>query len=238
MATKISWCDEVWNPFTGCAKVSAGCQHCYAERLSHRFGWTELPWTASNLIANLRFNEKALDKPLHWRKSRFVFVNSMSDFFLQAGDTYLWRERAYEIMYKTPQHVYLVLTKRPSVAVSAFPYPPNLWIGTSIEDRKTLYRIEQLALVDCAQRFISFEPLIGDIGRLDLAGIDWVIVGGESGPGHRTMDHAWARSIRDQCVDQGVKFWFKQSASLRPGALDQLIEADGSARTWQERPER
>jgi protein gp37 len=241
MATLISWTDETWNPATGCSHVSDGCRFCYAETLSLRFGWSTKPWTHRNAPENVVLHPERLRKPYSWKNPSRVFVNSMSDLFHeQIPDAFI--AQVFAIMADLPQHTFQVLTKRPERA--AFwpgPWPPNIWMGTSVEDRRVLGRIESLRLCDAQTRFLSCEPLLGDLGRLDLCGIHWVIVGGESGRHmsrhpERVMDHAWARSIRDQCVVQGVAFFFKQSSGVRTEMGTELLEEDGSTTTWQQFP--
>jgi protein gp37 len=215
MGTKIRWTNETWNPTTGCSRVSAGCKHCYAEHISLRFGFSKKPWTARNAKENVVLHPERLRKPYGWRAPKRVFVNSMSDLFHEAiPDDYI--RDVFEVMADLPQHTFQVLTKRPERAASwEGPWTPNIWMGTSVEDRRVLARVDQLRCCSAAIRFISAEPLLGPLEALNLDGIDWVIVGGESGPGYRRMDHDWACGIRDKCVESGVAFFFKQDSGPR-----------------------
>lgn len=236
MGTAISWTDEVWNPVTGCSRVSEGCRNCYAERLSLERGWSTLPWTAADAAANVRERPERLRKPFSWKEPRRVFVNSMSDLFHEAiPDDFL--ARIFVTMVATP-HTYQCLTKRPERAATwPGPWTERMWLGASIENRKTLARLEPLRASAALVRFLSLEPLLEDLGVLDLRGIQWVIVGGESGPEFRPMQHEWARSVRDQCVAAGVPFFFKQSAARRTEVGTALVEADGSTTVWHQYPD-
>lgn len=223
--SRIDWTDATWNPVTGCSKVSPGCQHCYAERLSHRFGWTTKPWTAPYAADNVQLHPERLAQPLRWRQPRRIFVNSMSDLFHdQVPDAFL--VEVFATILRAPQHTFQVLTKRPARMRSwmqdppralvrpdglGWP-PPNLWLGVSVEDqRRAQERLPLLASTPAAVRFVSCEPLLGPVDlAVWLAGLDWVIVGAESGPDARPMDDAWVRTLRDQCQMAGVAFWFKQ----------------------------
>jgi protein gp37 len=237
MATLISWTDETWNPVTGCSRVSEGCRNCYAERLSLRFGWSKKPWTSANAAVNVRCHADRLEIPLRLKRPSRIFTNSMSDMFHpQVPDAFL--ARIFDVMTKTPQHAYQILTKRPERAAEwPGPWTQNIWMGTSIEDAKVVNRADHLRRCDAHVRFISAEPLLGPLmPALDLTGIDWVIVGGESGPGFRPMDHAWARALRDECVRRKVAFFFKQDAAFRTETRPYLVEADGSLWEWRQYP--
>lgn len=234
---KKGYTGESWNFVTACSKVSEGCRNCYAERMALRFGWSKLPWTSQNAQANITIHEDRFDKPLHWAKPRMIFVNSMSDLF----HDYVPDEviaRAFDIMgrLECQKHIFIILTKRPVRAVKWQKWPINVWMGTSVEDARTTDRIAILRRCNASLKFVSFEPLLGPVGKIDLTGYGWAIVGGESGPDFRPMDHAWARAIRDQCVEQSVPLFFKQSASLQSGAGASLIEADGTRTTWRQWP--
>lgn len=240
--TAISWTTTTWNPVHGCSRVSPGCDRCYAETLSLRREWTKLPWTGENAKENVQLKPHKLREPYKLKKPSRIFVNSMSDLFHpEVPDDYL--EKVFAIMGDLPQHVFQVLTKRPRRAARwKGEWSPNIWQGTSIEDRKRLYRIDQLRDCEAKIRFLSLEPLLEDLGELDLTDIHWVIVGGESGtseksPDFRDMDHGWARDIRDQCVEKGVAFFFKQSAAYKTETGTQLEEADGTKSTWQQFPD-
>ena len=240
--TKISWATTTWNPVHGCSKVSPGCDRCYAETLSLRYGWTKKEWTGKNAKENVQVKPHKLKEPYTWKQPCRVFVNSMSDLYHpQVPDNYL--AEVFEVMNDCPQHVFQILTKRPRRAAKwVGPWTENIWMGTSIEDRKRLYRIDQLRECPAQTRFLSLEPLLENLGEINLTGIHWVIVGGESGtpessPNFRGMDHAWARDIRDQCVEKGVAFFFKQSAAYRTEMGTELIEADGTRTEWQQFPD-
>ena len=235
--TKISWTDETWNPAHGCSKVSAGCDRCYAETLSLRRGWTKLPWIGENAEANVQLKPRKLREPYRYKRPSRVFVNSMSDIFHpQIPDTYL--ADVFGVMNDLPQHIFQILTKRPRRAAKwKGPWGENLWQGVSVESRKVLYRIDQLRQCDAQTRFLSVEPLLEDLGELNLDGIHWVIIGGESGSGYRPMEHAWARDIRDQCVEKRIAFFFKQSAAFRTEMGTLLEEEDGSLTEWHQFPD-
>jgi three-Cys-motif partner protein len=236
MSTRISWTDETWNPTTGCSRVSEGCRFCYAEALSLRLGWSKKPWTHKNAQENLRLHPERLNKPRTWTTPRRVFVNSMSDLFHELiPDSFI--AEVFSIMADLPQHTFQVLTKRPERAAAwTGPWTDNIWMGTSVEDRQVIHRIDALRQCKAHLRFLSFEPLLAPLGEIDLTGIHWVIVGGESGAHYRPMDHAWVREIRNQCVTHGIAFFFKQSAAPRSEMGTMLLEEDGSAAQWWQYP--
>ena len=235
--TKISWTSTTWNPVHGCSKVSEGCDRCYAETLSLRRGWTQKAWTGENAKENVMLKPHKLREPYKYKEPKRVFVNSMSDLWHpQVPDDYL--AKVFAVMVDLPQHVFQILTKRPRRAARwGGKWTDNLWQGTSVENKKTLFRIDQLRECQAKTLFLSLEPLLEDLGELNLDGIDWVIVGGESGKGFRPMDHSWARAIRDQCVEKGVAFFFKQSAAYRTEMGTELEETDGTKTTWQQYPD-
>lgn len=217
----IEWTDATWNPISGCTMVSPGCTNCYAMRMAARLQSMGHPsyrdvvrrsggrpvWTGDLLL-----NENVLKTPLTWRKPRKIFVNSMSDLF-QEGISPKFIAQVWQVMGAAHWHIFQVLTKRPENMfriLQELPMLPNVWLGTSIESADYKTRIEFLRLVPAEIRFISFEPLIGDVGGVDLAGIHWAIVGGESGPAARPMKAKWVEGIRRQCRRQGVEFFFKQ----------------------------
>ncbi len=208
--SEIEWTDVTWNPVTGCTKISHGCKHCYAERMAKRL--REMGVEKYRGGFSVAVHESTLDDPLKWKKSRLVFVNSMSDLFHKSvPSTFI--ERVFDVMNRAPQHVFQVLTKRPSRAVQMnerLCWSPNIWFGTSIESERWLSRLEQLKETNARVKFLSLEPLLGPLPNLGLEGIDWVIVGGESGPGARPMEAGWVRDIRDQCQRNDVPFFFKQ----------------------------
>lgn len=298
--SEIQWTDATWNPVTGCSKVSPGCAHCYAETLTMRYakGWKVpgLPWTPANAEQNVILKPERLDQPLRWTKPRMIFVNSMSDLFHElVPDDYI--AEVFAVMSRARQHVFQVLTKRPGraqtllsspnfqervsyhragiepdLSVTGFDWPlPNVWMGTSIENRQFVNRAEFLRATPAAVRFISAEPLLGplifdDVERvgfeggpgaagpkwaddspadsLELEGIDWLIVGGESGPGHRPMEEQWVLDLREACLQEnlhrdpngcanaGPHFFFKQWGGRTPKAGGRLLEG----REWNEMP--
>jgi len=253
----IEWTDTTWNPVVGCKKVSPGCAHCYAETMSARqaamclarnkAGKRQGRGTYYMQVVDPKshkFNGSAvvvpgaLEDPYKWKKPRRVFVNSMSDLFHENVSD-LDIARIFTTMEFTHRHTYQVLTKRPERMLEwksiedRRPPAPNVWLGTSVENRKHgVPRIDILRRVPSAVRFLSIEPLLEDLGEIDLTGIHWVIVGGESGPGFRPMQPDWARNIRDQCMRSAVPFFFKQWGGARPKAGGR--ELDG--RTWDEMP--
>ena len=240
--TLIGWTDITWNFVHGCSRISEGCENCYAEALSLRFGHTKLPWTGENAKENVILKPHLLGDPYKLKKPSRVFVNSMSDLWHpQVPDDLI--EQAFAVMHDLPQHVFQILTKRPRRAARWHgEWSPNIWQGVSVENKKTLFRIDQLRKCPAQMRFLSLEPLLEDLGEIDLTDIHWVIVGGESGksknhPEFRGMDHSWARAIRDQCVEKGIAFFFKQSAAIRTEMGTQLIEANGTKTTWQQYPD-
>lgn len=241
--TKISWTDQTWNPTTGCSRVSEGCRFCYAEALSLRFGRSAKPWTAANAAENVVLHPERLDMPRKWKVPSRVFVNSMSDLFHPLiPDEFI--ARVFEVMNSLPQHTFQILTKRPERAATwPGPWTPNIWQGTSVEDARALPRVDHIRQCGALTRFLSCEPLLGPLSGLNLDGIHWVIVGGESGMHmnkhrERWMDHAWAREIRDLCArrEGPVAYFFKQSSGIRTEMGTALEEEDGSAWEWHQYP--
>jgi len=234
--TTIEWTDATWNPVTGCTKISPGCDHCYAERFSERFRGT--PGHPFETGFDLTLRPERLEQPLRWREPRMIFVNSMSDLFhkeIPKG----FVARVFDTMERAPWHTFQVLTKRSSLMRNFLRMrygsrrgPAHMWFGVSVEDGSRASRIRHLREAPAGVRFLSIEPLIGPLGVLDLTGIDWVIVGGESGPGARPMRTEWVRNIRDQCTAAGVAFFFKQWGGFRPKSGGR--ELDG--REWNEFP--
>lgn len=234
--TPIEWTDGSWNPVTGCTKITAGCDHCYAERFAERF--RGVPGHAFEHGFDLTLRPERLDQPGKWRKPSRIFVNSMSDLFHKdIPRSYV--DQVFDAMEAADHHQYQVLTKRSSRMrdflrrryADRAP-PPHIWLGVSVEDAKGAARIEHLRQSPAAVRFLSVEPLIGPVGRLDLTGIHWVIVGGESGGHARPMDPAWAREVRDACIAQSVPLFFKQWGGFRPKSGGRLLDG----RTWDEYP--
>jgi protein gp37 len=246
--TKIEWTDATWNPTTGCTKVSAGCDHCYAHALAFgRLAPIYLRRDPSNpTVENaadpfaVRLWPERLGQPAKWADPRMVFVNSMSDLFhVDVPEPFL--RRIFEVMLSVDRHVYQVLTKRPARAArffgrnaDLFPegiVPDHVWIGTSVENQENAYRIDHLRQIPAHVRFLSCEPLLGPL-NLDLTGIHWVIAGGESGLGYRRLDLQWARGVRDQCTAARVPFFFKQIGGRTPKAGGRLLDG----KVWDELP--
>ncbi len=229
----IEWTEATWNPLTGCTKVSAGCKHCYAETMAKRLRAMGQPNYRNGFKITL--HEHMLDVPFTWKKPRKVFVNSMSDLFHpDVPDDFI--HRVFDVMVQCPQHQFQVLTKRPERVAQMsgeLPWPENVWMGTSVEDLRVVSRIDHLRLADAATRFLSLEPLLGPLPNLDLTGIHWVIVGGESGPKARPIDAEWVTDIRDQCLETDVPFFFKQWGGRNKKKTGRLLEG----RTWDEFPE-
>jgi protein gp37 len=221
----IEWTESTWNPVSGCSKVSPGCAHCYAERLSLRFGRSIGPWTPANASENVVLHPERLEQPRRWRRPRLVFVNSMSDLFHELVPLEFVAD-VFAVMEETSRHTFQVLTKRPEQAAelaSKLPWPENVWLGVSIENSRFTWRADVLRDVPAAVRFVSAEPLLGSLfesgGRrrpLDLERIDWLIAGGESGPGYRPVHVEWLRELRDECERAGVAFFFKQWGGRTP----------------------
>jgi len=230
----IEWTEATWNPVTGCDKVSPGCAHCYAETFAER--WRGIPGHPYEQGFNLRLWPERLDHPLRWKRPRTIFVNSMSDLFHEdIPDDYV--AEVFDVMRRAEQHTFQVLTKRHDRMVELaphLPWPSNVWMGVTIENRRFVHRAEALREVPAAVRFISAEPLLGPLEGLGLDGVHWLIVGGESGAGHRRIDPAWATHLRDRCQAENVAFFFKQWGGHRPKSGGR--ELDG--RTWDETPAR
>jgi protein gp37 len=223
----IEWTEMTWNPVTGCTKLSAGCKHCYAETVAKRF-WGERKFT------DVQMHPERLDQPKKWRKPRVIFVNSMSDLFHEAVSVEFIRQ-VFAVMVACPQHTFQVLTKRSERLLdmsSTLDWPLNIWMGVSVEDERVVERIDDLRQVPAAVRFVSLEPLLGPLDHLDLDGIDWAIVGGESGSGARAMERPWVTSIRRQCRAQEVAFFFKQWGGVRKGSFGRVLDG----RTYDEMP--
>lgn len=242
-ATEIEWTDATWNPVAGCTVLSPGCANCYAMRmaarldamgqakyrsLTHRKGERSV-WTGA-----VRCDEASLDVPLRWRKRRFVFVNSMSDLFHpEVPESFI--AKVWKTMAAGRQHTFQILTKRPERMqrlAEQLPLLSNVWLGTTVESSDFMWRLGKLRATRAALRFVSFESLLGSVTGADLSGIDWAIVGGESGPGARPMKAEWVRAIREQCEEQNVAFFFKQWGGSRKKQAGR--ELDG--RTWDARP--
>jgi len=239
--TGIEWTEVTWNPTTGCDRISPGCDNCYALALAKRLkamGQAKYqndgdPRTSGPGFA-LTLHPHALAQPYGWGGRRLVFVNSMSDLF-HARVPLSFVRQVFEVIANTPQHTYQVLTKRssrlPRIA-DKLDWPPNLWMGVSVEDASVISRVDDLRATPARMRFLSCEPLLGPLPGLDLSGIGWVIAGGESGPGHRPVHPAWVAAIRDLCAAQDVPFFFKQWGGRTPKAGGRELEG----RVWDELP--
>jgi len=230
--SKIEWTEVTWNPVTGCTKISAGCQNCYAERMSKRLQAIGMRNYENGFEVSI--HEHVLDAPRRWRKPRRVFVNSMSDLFHDdVPESFI--DAIFAIMLEMPIHSFQVLTKRSKRMrdlAQNLPLPDNVWLGVTVENAEYLFRIEDLKSTPARIKFISFEPLLGPMPRLNLKGIDWVIVGGESGPHARPIKAEWVTDIRDQCLNEGVNFFFKQWGGFNKKKTGRLLEG----RTWDEMP--
>jgi protein gp37 len=230
----IEWTEATWNPVTGCTKISQGCKNCYAERLARRLQLMGVPRYKNGFKTTLHPDVLALPKT--WKKPRLIFVNSMSDLFHKdVPDDYIFS--VFEIMNACPQHTFQVLTKRSSrlAAISTkLKWSENIWMGVSVEDARVVHRISDLRLVPAAVRFLSLEPLIGSVGKINLNSIHWVIVGGESGPRARGMNIEWVEAIFTQCRAASVPFFFKQWGGVRKDLTGRLLHN----RTYDEMPVR
>jgi len=230
--SKIEWTESTWNPVTGCTKVSPGCRHCYAETMARRLqAMGQLNYVDG---FKLRLHEHMLERPLAWKKTRVIFVNSMSDLFHEkVPEDFI--KRAFSVMQQAHWHQFQVLTKRAERLSEVAPrleWPDNIWMGVSVESAPYTPRIDHLRETGAAVKFLSLEPLLGPIPKLDLAGIDWVIVGGESGPRARPMDQDWVEDIRDQCQAAEVPFFFKQWGGRNKKKAGRIL----AGRTWDQMP--
>lgn len=238
----IEWTEATWNPTTGCDRVSAGCDNCYALALAKRLKAMGSPKyqndgdeRTSGPGFGLTVHPDALRVPYGWRGPRTVFVNSMSDLFHARVPLDFVRE-VFAVIADTPQHTYQVLTKRARrlrQVSGRLEWPANLWMGVSVESTKELARVDDLRRVPAAVRFLSCEPLLGPLDDLDVGGVDWVIVGGESGPRYRPVEEAWVTGVRDICLEAQVAFFFKQWGGRTPKASGRELQG----RTWDQMPE-
>lgn len=229
----IEWTEATWNPVTGCDQVSPGCAHCYAKTFAER--WRGVPGHPYEQGFDLKQWPERLEQPLKWRRPRVIFVNSMSDLFHESIPAEFIAD-VFDVMVKADWHVFQVLTKRHERLVDlarALPWPPNVWMGVSIENRRFVHRADYLRQVPSTVRFISAEPLLGPLENLDLSDIHWLIAGGESGHKHRPMRPEWARALRDQCEATDTAFFFKQWGGRTPKAGGRLLDEC----TWDEMPE-
>ena len=251
-SSTIEWTETTWNPVVGCRKVSAGCKFCYAERMAKRLAAISEAAEAEGRNAGRTSNyqkvinshgrwngrvymdRSAIEEPLRWKKGRTVFVNSMSDLFHDdVTDDFI--EQVFLVMNRCPQHIFQVLTKRPERAAALskrLNWTSNIWMGTSVENAVVMPRIKELRKTGATIRFLSLEPLIGPLPRLNLSKIGWVIVGGESGPGARPIKEEWVMQIKNRCVIEGVPFFFKQWGGVNKKRTGRLLEG----RTWDEMP--
>lgn len=232
--SKIEWTDSSWNPLTGCTKISPGCKYCYAERMSQRLQAMGNPNYTNGF--ELTLHENSLNLPLTWKTPQYVFVNSMSDLFHEEVPI-VFIQRVFDVMRQASWHTFQVLTKRSNRMLEldkVIDWPSNVWMGVSVENQDYVFRINELRLTRSKRKFLSLEPLLGPIPSLDLNGIDWVIVGGESGPKSRKMEEVWALQIRDSCISQNVSFFFKQWGGTNKKKNGRLLEG----RTWSEMPSR
>ncbi|KPK47262.1 MAG: hypothetical protein AMK72_08665 [Planctomycetes bacterium SM23_25] len=233
MNSQIEWTESTWNPVTGCTKISSGCAHCYAERMARRLKAMGQPNYRNGFRVTV--HQHALALPLSWKKPQVIFVNSMSDLFHEDVPVGFIL-RVFDVMQQSHWHLFQVLTKRSgrlAEMAPLLPWPGNVWIGVTVESTEYVDRIDDLRSVPAAVRFLSLEPLLAPLPGLDLEGIDWVIVGGESGPGARPMAEAWALDIRDQCHRAGVPFFFKQWGGKNKKKAGRLLDG----RTWDQMPE-
>ncbi|HBR14969.1 MAG TPA: hypothetical protein DD723_05425 [Candidatus Omnitrophica bacterium] len=230
--SSIEWTESTWNPVTGCTKISPGCKHCYAERMAKRL----LAMGHANYANgfNLTMHEHVLELPLKWKKPQTIFVNSMSDLFHKdVTDDFI--KKVFDVMRRAPWHTFQILTKRADRLAEfhkELPWSKNVWMGVSVENDNYKYRIDLLRDTDVQVKFISFEPLIGSIGKVNLKDIDWAIVGGESGPMARYMSPEWVADLRDQCLAQNAPFFFKQWGGVNKKKTGRLLDG----RTWDEMP--
>jgi protein gp37 len=228
----IEWTDATWNPVTGCDKISPGCKHCYAERMANRLKAARNPNYQNGF--ELTLQPQMLARPLEWKKPKNIFVNSMSDLFHNEVP-FDYIRQVFDVMNRASWHQYQVLTKRAERVHELSPHlkwAPHIWMGVSVESEKYVDRIDHLRQTGAHVKFLSLEPLLGPLEKLDLRGIDWAIVGGESGPGARPVDPSWVTDIRDQCVQARVAFFFKQWGGVNKKRTGRELEG----RTWDQKP--
>lgn len=228
----IEWTGSTWNPVTGCDKISPGCKHCYAEKLAVRL--QRMGQANYKNGFDLTLQDHMLERPLAWKKPRTIFVNSMSDLF-HKDVPLAYIQKVFEVMGRASWHTFQVLTKRADRLALLSPkltWANNIWMGVSVENKKYIKRIDDLRSVDSTIRFLSLEPLLGPLPSLNLKGIDWVIVGGESGPGARPIAEEWILDIREQCKLANVAFFFKQWGGVQKKRTGRMLEG----RTWDEMP--
>ena len=232
--SSIEWTEATWNPLTGCNRVSPGCKNCYAERMSVRLKAMGQPNYSNGF--KLALHEESLVIPFRWKKPMNIFVNSMSDLFYEEVPID-FIESVFDVMNKAHWHRFQVLTKRSERLLDLSPqlhWASNIWMGVSVENKDYIYRIDQLRETHASIKFLSIEPMLGPLDDINLNGIDWVIVGGESGPGARPMNSSWVISVRDQCLNAGVPFFFKQWGGVNKKKAGRQLDG----RTWNEMPSR
>jgi protein gp37 len=230
--SSIEWTDSTWNPVTGCTKVSPGCRYCYAERMAKRLQAMGQPNYVNGFHPTT--HQKCLELPLLWKTPQNIFVNSMSDLF-QENIPFEFIEKVFNTMRRAYWHRFQILTKRAERLLESNPklhWAANIWLGVSVENDDYKFRIDNLRKTSAAVKFLSLEPLIGRIGRLNLKNIDWVIAGGESGPKARPIHRSWVAEVRDQCLKAGVPFFFKQWGGYNKKKAGRLLDG----RTWDEMP--
>jgi len=230
--SRIEWTESTWNPLTGCNKISPGCKHCYAERMAKRLHAMGQPNYVNNF--KLTMHPQALEKPLEWKTPQVIFVNSMSDLFHK--DVPLeFIQSVFDVMKRAHWHQFQVLTKRSERLMelsSKLEWTDNIWMGVSVENADYTFRIDHLRKTGAKTKFLSVEPLLGPIPKMNLKGINWVIVGGESGPGARPLEREWVVGIKDQCLKAKVPFFFKQWGGVQKKKAGRLLDG----RTWDEMP--
>lgn len=243
--SSIEWTEATWNPVAGCTILSPGCSNCYAMRMAQRLtamgqekyaGTTRISGGRAKWTGKIKLDEASLMLPLQWRRGRLIFVNSMSDLFHEdVPHDFIFR--VFDVMRQARQHTFQVLTKRSERLLTmskSIEWSRNVWMGVSVESSDFIERIDHLRATRAAVKFLSLEPLLGPLTGLNLRGIDWVIVGGESGPRARSIDGTWVRSIRDQCETADVPFHFKQWGGVNKGKAGRVLDG----RTWDEMPAR
>ncbi len=232
--SKIEWTESTWNPLTGCNKISPGCKHCYAERMAKRLHAMGQPNYANGF--KLTMHPQALEKPFEWKTPQVIFVNSMSDLFHK--DVPLeFIQSVFDVMKRAHWHQFQVLTKRSERLMELGPqleWTDNIWMGVSVENADYTFRIDHLRKTGAKIKFLSVEPLLGPIPRMNLKGINWVIVGGESGPGARPLEREWVVDIKNQCVKAKVPFFFKQWGGVQKKKAGRLLDG----RTWDQMPKK
>ncbi len=231
--SKIEWTESTWNPLTGCSKISPGCKYCYAERFAKRLQAMGQPNYRNGF--KVTFHEHVLEYPLSWKKPQMIFVNSMSDLFHEEVPLE-FIQKVFDVMNRANWHIFQVLTKRAERLAEVSPYlhwPSNVWMGVSVENSNYTFRIDHLRQTGANIKFLSLEPLLGPLPCLNLADIDWVIVGGESGPRARPMEPDWVLEIKEQCREAGVPFFFKQWGGKSKKKNGRLLEG----KTWDALPQ-